>query len=202
MPNAADMKIDEQWSALFSEQLSSARKTAENWRTGLVALLGLVSIFSVIQAPNVTKDLEPWAVWTAGGCVLLSAIAAIVGAVAALRAAFGAPEQLTRAAFHRMGGLDGLNLQRAYRARRQLRVAQGMTYVALAALGGAVALTWYAPTRVTDLVKATTTIGRVVCGSLVTSEKGALQIDSKTGGSTLLKLSDIMELSIVESCDD
>lgn len=201
LPNNADMEVDEQWSVLFAEQLSSVRKTAESWRTGLVGLLGLVSIFSVIQAPAAAKDLVPWAVWVTGGCILISGVAAVGGAVHALHAAFGVPERLTRAEFHRLGGQEGLDLQQADRARGQLRVAQGMTYLALAALGTAMALAWYAPTKPTDLVKTTTTTGLVVCGSLVASGEGELQINSKTSGPTLLKFSEIMELSIVEDCD-
>jgi len=101
-------------------------------------------------------------------------------------------QQKSRAKFRRLGGRAGLDVQ----------LAQVLTYLALGAFGASVALGWYGPQQSTDLVRLTTTSDVVVCGTLVQSGVGTLQVDSTTVGSTVVKLSAVACLSVVESCDE
>jgi hypothetical protein len=201
VPDAGDLELDMQWSTLFTDQLAAVRKSAENWRTGLAGLLGLVSIFSVVEAPRATGDLKPWAAWSVGLCLVCSAVFAVLGAVAALRAAYGVPQQMTRAEFRRIGGKPGLDLQQASKSRSDLLRAKVLTYVALALLGVTFALAWYGPAKDTNLVKVTTS-ELAVCGSLARSGDGELQVDSATAGPVVIKLSAVATLEVVESCDE
>ncbi|MFD7159578.1 hypothetical protein ACFV9C_33610 [Kribbella sp. NPDC059898] len=201
VPDPNDLAIDQQWATLFSDQLASVRKSAENWRTGLAALLGLVSIFSVVGAPKATKDLDPLAAQLTGLGVLCAALFAVLGAVAALRAAYGVPKTITRAVFRESGGRAGLDFQQADKARRDLRWAKALTYLTLAFLGASFALAWYGPSKARNQVRVTETSKVVVCGTLVRSGDGEIQIDSTTAGTTVLKLSDVVKLETVESCD-
>jgi len=201
LPSEASLGAEGEWATLFADQLAFVRKSAENWRTGLVAILGLVSIFSVVEGPNAADALAEWAVLAAGAAVLASALLAVVGAVAALRAAFGLPQVIARSAFLAMGGQQGFNLRAAADSRASLNRAKVCTYLSLASLGIAVALTWFAPVTAENLVKVTTNDGVVTCGTLITSSGGKLQIDSKTAGSQQVPLSSVKTLEQPDSCD-
>jgi hypothetical protein len=126
---------------------------------------------------------------------------AVLAAVAALRAAYGVPQQMTRAEFRRIGGKPGLDLQQASKSRTDLVLAKVLTYVALALLGVTFALAWYGPAKDLHLVKVTST-DLTVCGSLARSGDGELQIDSATTGPVVIKLSAVTTLDLVESCDE
>ncbi|TGN63367.1 hypothetical protein EXE59_04960 [Nocardioides eburneiflavus] len=195
-------EFERQWLSLADKQLESVRKMAENWRTGLAALLGLVSIFSVVKAPTATADMDTWAIWTTGGLLFTSALLAVLGADQAMRAAYGVPQRMVRAKFFQIGGTQGINLAQAEDARSALRVARIMTYVALAALAGSVAMTWWGPGSDSDQVRATTSQGLVVCGTLVESADGVIQVDSKTAGPQRVKLTQVVKLEAVSTCDE
>jgi hypothetical protein len=200
-PTTLDASFDREWAGLPAEVLTTVRKTAENWRSGLAAILGLVSLFAVIQAPRATKDLKDWSAWLAGGCLLLAVLTAIIGAAAALRAAYGIPAQVTHASFVSGGGRDGLTLKLAALARKDLHLARWMTYVAMALLTVAVAVTWVAPTVPSNLAEVKTTSGLTLCGALNSSSDGHVQLDSRTAGTRMLRLSDLVSINVVESCD-
>lgn len=188
------------WLALISAQLADTRKSAENWRNGLIGLLGLVSIFSVVQGPSSLRALYTWAAETVGALLFLAVLTAAVGTVASLRAAYGHPNILSRARFRQLGGDTGLKFEEARNAAAELRIAQKLAFLSLALLIAAIGLAWYSPRSSSNTVNIVTRSGERMCGQLASSANGTIQVDSSTLGAVMVNTSNIKSIRITKSC--
>src|SRR5690348_16752296 len=77
------------WAVLVDSQLETVRKSAESWRTGLAALLALITGILAIREPGGMGGLAPWAAEAVGGLLLAGLALAAAGAWLALSAAYG-----------------------------------------------------------------------------------------------------------------
>jgi hypothetical protein len=72
LPTPLSIAEDQAFSTLVSTQLDSVRKTAENWRNGLVAMAGLIAAFSIIKGPSDVADLTHGVAYGVGILLILA----------------------------------------------------------------------------------------------------------------------------------
>jgi hypothetical protein len=191
---------EEAWSSLVSSQLEDFRKAAENWRNGLAAVIGLITILSVVKGPDEVRGLDRWAAYTVGSLVLLALACATLGAWASLTAAYGVPSVLTRERFRDLGGIVGYKLELARRGASRLRLARVLTLITLVLLGTAVAMTWYGPRSTTATLDLERRSLPGFCGRLVGSRDGYLDI--KTSGAEIPRvyMTSLLKVRPVDTC--
>src|ERR1700742_3190870 len=95
-PMAAPSGIDaKRWAQRADElqftQLANIRATAQNWRTGLAGLTSLLSVASIVVAPNLADKLDTGWLIGAGASALVGLLALLYGTWQATKAAFGVP---------------------------------------------------------------------------------------------------------------
>lgn len=133
-----------------AERLRIVRSRAEKWLGGLTALTGLLATVLIVKGPDTVTDLSVG--WRAG--VAASIAAALAGLAyatwCAYASAFGDPTTLDSIDRSPVTGLAGRLAQArraaATRAQQQMVHALVATFVGIALLVAAVALTWFAPT--------------------------------------------------------
>jgi hypothetical protein len=200
-PSNSQIAEDETaWLTLISVQLADTRKSAENWRTGLVGLLGLVSIFSAVQGPSSISALYIWAAASVGMLLFLSVLSATAGTVASLQAAYGHPTVLSRAKFRQLGGSAGLQFEEARNAIAKLRIAQRLAFLSLALVVAAVGLAWYSPRPSSNTVKIVMRSGENLCGQLMSSGNGNIQVDSSSLGAVMINVRNLESIQVTKSC--
>jgi hypothetical protein len=200
LPTASSLAEDEAWSSLVSNQLKGVRKTAENWRNGLVALIGLIATFSVIKGSSDVNGLARWAAYLVGVLLVLSLLCAVLGAWKSLAAAYGTPSVITREAFRALGGINGFRLDLATKTADNLRLAQAATILTLALLATAVGLTWYGPRSVSVIVNVERKSMPNVCGKLVSSKDGDMDIKPAGLEPVRVHLTDLIAVHAVDEC--
>jgi hypothetical protein len=91
LPTESAMAEDVAWSSLVSTQLEDVRKTAENWRNGLLAIVATIAGFSVIKGPADITSLDRPFGYAVGWLLLVALTSGLFGAWSALGAAYGRP---------------------------------------------------------------------------------------------------------------
>jgi hypothetical protein len=179
---------------LDQTELERVRKTAENWRTGLAGLLGLIATVSVVKGRDTITDLERWAQVLVGISLLIALVCAALGGYLALRAAYGWPKKIE------------FNQLRIWRAKRSeqtvsdLSWARNLTIATLVFLVAAIGLTWYAPTDPPAFITATWA-DQTACGKLIDSNETELSIKIDEDNMRQVPLDDLKSLSVVEECE-
>lgn len=139
-------------------QLDNARKSAEGWRNGVAALLGLIATVSILKGPESIEGLPNPQKGLVGIFIGLALFLAVVATVRATKAAFGDPEPLPLGP-----SVADWKLERAREAGDLVRVARWCISGAISLLALAVAVRWYTPNEPPAVV--TVTSGDVtVCG--------------------------------------
>jgi hypothetical protein len=200
LPGPTSGSDNEAWSSLVRTQLENVTKTAENWRSGLVALIGLIAGFSLIKGSDNLSGLAPWAAYTVGVLLLLALGSAIFGTWASLAAAYGIPRAVSRDEFKRIGGIDGFRLQAATNRASRLFVARLATILTLLLLATAIGLTWYGPRPKSFLLEIERDSQPSLCGELVSSENGYIEIRPSGSSATRVKISELQKIRAVKEC--
>jgi hypothetical protein len=166
--------------ALVKDSVSSVRSMAAAWRTGLTALITLVTTGIVITGRTATTSLAvPWrAAITAaiGGGLAL----ALVGLWLALAAEVGARVRLQTLddirAHH--ASVQAYLVGQAAAASRRLQTARTVVGIALGLLITGVLLTWWAPAAPASppAYLEVTSHGGTVCGTLRSADGGVLRL--------------------------
>jgi hypothetical protein len=200
LPDAAPAVDDDAWSNLVSTQLENVRKTAENWRNGLVATVAAIVGFSVIKGPDDVSTLAHPAAVISGLLLLVALILGLIGTLSSLDAAYGSPKVMTKSEFDNQGGIAGFNLVFATSAVQKLRRAQILTVAALGLLAAAVGVTWYGPRPDSPLVDVSRNGAPDVCGNLVASADGNVDIKPAGAIAIRLHLPDLTKMKAVDTC--
>jgi hypothetical protein len=135
-----DIEFEEELERYSSNQLSNARKAAENWRTGLAGLIVLITTVSVVKGRQSIASLPTGGQIALGILAVGALFAALVGATMALRAAYG---WLSIVSFERPDQLRESIFDEARNTRKYLIGAIITTYISVVLLASAVAVTWY-----------------------------------------------------------
>lgn len=200
LPTATTILDEEAWSSLVQTQLEDTRKSAENWRNGLAAVIVLISGFSVIKGPSDVTALQgrwPEVVGVVLGAAL---VAAVAGAYVSLKAAYGEPHKLTRQHVQDLGGVTGLKHKLAKESAAQLQWARMATLISIGLLALAVAITWYGPTAVSTNLILERSNEPDVCGKLVVSEDGYVDLRQTDGETVRTPLRDVLSIQDVSKC--
>jgi hypothetical protein len=170
----------EAFDALVKESLPAVRSMVAAWRTGLTALITLVTTGIIVTGRTQATTLAvPWriAVTVAIGAGLALAI---VGLWHTLAAEVGA-----RARVHtlediraRYASVQAYQVGQAAAAGRRLQVARALVAAALALLLAGVLLTWWAPAApaTPPAYLKVSRPGSVVCGTLDSANGGVLRL--------------------------
>jgi hypothetical protein len=197
-PGAAPLD-DEAWNSLLVTQLADTRKSAENWRTGLIATVGLITGFSIIKGPSDLSGLDPWAAYYVGLVVLAALASAVFGAWVSLAAAYGTPSIVPRNEVQQLG-ITGYRFNLARRAVRDLSRAKLAMLAALLLFAAAIGTTWYGPRSPSVLLSIERKSMPQVCGKLVSSSNGDIDIQQGNYEITRLPLTDVTKIHAVRSC--
>jgi hypothetical protein len=179
-PRPVSLADREAFEALARESLPAVRSMVAAWRTGLTALITLVTTGIIVTGRSQATTLAvPWriAVTAAiGGGLAL----AIVGLWHTLAAEVGA-----RASLHtledirsRYASVQAYQVGQAAAAGRRLQAARTLVAAALGLLLAGVLLTWWAPVApaTPPAYLKVSRPGDVVCGTLDSADGGALQL--------------------------
>lgn len=152
------------------------QKAAENWRTGLAAVLALTLATTAMSSRSDLAELQPE--WRAAviGCALLSVAVGIVGLDRLLRAAYGSPrwERRTSAVPADIADREELRL-----AARRLRHGRRLSYVAVAFLLAGLSLQRTAPGEEAEpRVAIVDRDGHGLCGRVVSTGNGVVEIEA------------------------
>ena len=148
---------------LAQSELSRLRSAAGNWRTGLAALLVLIPTLVVVKGADSVAKLSNHDKRIVGVLIVIGAVAAVLAALFAMRAAFG---PLSRSDT----GSDDLTLVRDREVGTTIAYlwwVLGLTLVAAAALAGAIGWAWQAPETAPAKFSVTLIDDGVVCGTYV-----------------------------------
>jgi uncharacterized integral membrane protein len=204
-------------------QLASVRKAAESWRTGLGALLTILTVVFFVKGKDSFDDIKAgaWRWWLAV-TLLAAVLLAVNGAYRALRAAYGAPrdEYVGRASFalaqlprwlrttpgemDEYGTLSAWRHAFAVQAVKDLWWAKASTVASLLMVAAAATITWTAPGPPPPaFAQVTYTLGgkpHAVCGELKRGFDGRFAIKDSAGKTTPFAFGDLKSLRIVAKC--
>lgn len=204
-PRPVSAADQEAFDALVKESLPAVRSMAATWRTGLTALVTLVTTGIILKGRTDTAALAlPWraAVTLAIGAGIALAIAGLWHTLAA--------EAGARTRLHTLDEIrDGFASVQAYQvgqaaaAGRRLQTARTLAAAALGLLLTGILLTWWAP-GAPAWPPANLTVtqpGGTVCGVLKAADSGILHLTTAGAHETVtIPLSTITSLAVTPTC--
>jgi hypothetical protein len=195
----------EAFDALAKEALPSVRSMAAAWRTGLTALITLVTTGIILKGRTDTTSLAlPWriAVTLAIGAGLALAILGLWHALAA--------EAGARARLHTLddiradyASVQAYQVGQAAAAGRRLQTARTVAAAALGLLLAGVLLTWWAPTAPASppAYLKVTRPGGTACGTLQSADGGVLRLTVAGAHQPVaIPLTTVTNLAITPTC--
>ncbi len=190
---ASDRAQAELLQELAATQLDRVRKAAEGWRTGLAALIALITTVSVVKGENVITDLPSRYQWTVGGLVFAALITAAIGAYLSMRAAYGLPR------LNPTFDLRALRKDLTRQAIGDLTGAIILAFVTLGLLAAAVGFTWYGQKDSPGSIRVATDTTEL-CGSVKRADGSTITV--QIGGAERdVALRDVRSLSVVRDCE-
>jgi hypothetical protein len=204
-PTPGDVEDRERFRRLANSSLPEVRAAAEKWRTGLAALVTIVTAGLLIKGPEAAHELTPrWRLVLtilAGGGIALT----IYGLWQALKAAAGSPQsQHLQAIVDRYGSVLVYELALAKRASDELRRARAAVMIALPLLGAALIAWWWSDTT-PHTPPAFIAIDRgaaaSICGELTSADNGRIRVQvAGEERPRAIPLGQITNLRVKESC--
>jgi hypothetical protein len=200
--SAADREAFE---GLVRNSVSSVQSMASSWRTGLTALITLVTTGIIITGRTTAADLAvPWRIGVTvavGGGLLL----ALAGLWIALAAEVGARVRLQSLDDIRVryASVQAYLVGQAAAAGQRLQLARTLVGLALGLLVTGVLLTWWAPAAPESppAYLKVTQDGSTVCGIAESADGGVLRL-SVAGAHepAAIPLTSVTNLAVVASC--
>jgi hypothetical protein len=178
------------------EELGAARRSAEQWRTGMASLTALLSAAALITAPDLGKTLgSPWRAFV-GGLALAGLLALTYGTWQVMRAAFGMPSSAIPMTGERLRAWEQSQARDAVDRLRQARISflSGLLLIILAS-----SVAFAAQPRGGPFVMVTTADGPL-CGRLGSAESGRIQVTTADGKVHTITLSTIETVNGVSTC--
>jgi hypothetical protein len=175
-----------------SSQLANVRKAAESWRTGLLALLGLITTVAVVKGRDSFADLDPLGQVLIGAALALALALAAIGSLKAMTAAYGDPRP------RQTQGILTWDYQDSKDAVNDLKWARRLLVAALVFVAIAVGLTWYWPGTKTTNIRADFG-AQSVCGTLVRAN-GQQIVIKEDGSEKPFQTAALSSLAIVDKC--
>jgi hypothetical protein len=190
---------------LVNDSVSSVRSMASAWRTGLTALITLVTTGIIITGRTAASQLTvPWliAVTVAIGGGLLVALAGLWTALAAEVGARVRLQTLDDIRAH-YASVQAYQVGQAAAAGRRLQLARTLVGVSLLLLLTGVLLTWWAPAAPSSppAYLKVTQAGSTVCGTLQSADGGVLRLSiAGAHKPAVIPLTNVTNMAVVASC--
>jgi hypothetical protein len=191
--------------ALVSASLPAVRSSAQAWRTGLAALITLITAGIVVQGRSTTMELEPN--WRLAITLLIGGglFAAATGLWQALAAEAGTRLQtLTLAEIHqRHGSVAAYQVALASTAGRHLGQARNAVSTALPLLFAGIVCTWWAPAAPAKPPAFLRVAHQqeTICGVLTSADGGQLRLTMPCAHQpVIIPLADVENITIVPAC--
>ena len=190
------------FAALVDASLESTRGSAEKWRTGLAALVTLVTTALLVKGPEAANDLPVG--WRIAVTALLGVglVLAVVGLWLALSAASGIPSTVTYdTIMTSYRSVKAFQIAEASAAARQLARARVLLIAALVLLMAGMFTWWWAPKQSEPAALTVTTPTGTVCGELISADGGRLRL-TVTGRAAphVIRFSDVEDLQVSNGC--
>ncbi|NKZ05247.1 hypothetical protein [Actinomadura latina] len=207
-PDPAAMRDVDDFAALTAESVRSVRESAERWRTGMAALVTLVTTALLLKGPEKAADLPLRWRLTLTVLLGLGLALAIAALWRALQAAAGEPG-LVRAADirDRYVTVTAFRVAQARRAAVQLKHARWLLVPALALLAGAMLTWWWAPPAPAkplisiDYRPSGTSGTRTACGELTSADDQTAVVERPgTSRPTKIAFSQIENMRVPAAC--
>jgi hypothetical protein len=199
VPSAASAAREKAWDALVAEQLTNARKAAENWRNGLIAMLALVTGFSLVKGPSDISGLDQPATAAVGILLLVAFVAAIFGTWTSLDGAYGTPHIIARSEIQKLGVI-AYRRNLACEVAGNLRFAKTGMLLASLFLAAALGVTWYGPRTAAATVSVDRSIGPPICGKYVSSTGAAVDVERPNAEIVRILLGEVTKIHVVGNC--
>ena len=204
-PRPVSVADREAFDALVKESLPAVRSMVAAWRTGLTALITLVTTGIILTGRTATTTLTlPWriAVTLAIGAGLALAI---VGLWHILAAEVGARTRLHTLDDIRSGyaSVQAYQVGQAAAAGRRLQTARTLVAAALGLLLTGVLLTWWAPAAPTEppAYLKIARPGGTVCGILKSADGGTLRLTVAGAHEPVaIPLTTVTNLAVTSTC--
>ena len=204
-PRPVSMAEREAFDALVRESLPAVGSMVVAWRTGLTALITLVTTGIILTGRTATTSLTTsWriAVTIAVGGGLALAIAGlwhILSAEVGNRARWHTLEDIHA----RYASVQAYQVGLAAAASRRLRAARALVAAALGLLLTGIFLTWWAPPAPVDppAYLQVTRPGGTLCGVLASADGGMVRVRvSGTHNPTAIPLTAVTNLTVAAAC--
>lgn len=192
---------DKRWAqranTLQFQELEIVRSAAQLWRNGLTGLTALLSVTSIVVAPNLADHLQaPWR-YIAGILALGALLALLYGAWQAMRAAFGVPGDVVRVTGERLRVWESGQARTGVTALRRARAA---SLIGMAALITTVAIVFIsAQSKAGPFVLLETGSG-TYCGHLGKGGPGQLRVIAEDGTVHTAPLNDVHAVTPLTAC--
>jgi hypothetical protein len=190
-----DLRELEQLDELDKGELERVRSAADKWKTGLAALLGLTATVSVVKGRDSFSSLSTTSQHVIIVILAAALVCAMVAALLAMSAAYGPlRRQLLGTA-----DLRTLRLKAAEGARRDLRLARGLTVLAVALLAAAIGITWWASEPTPAMARITKADNSSLCAKYVRSSEQAIFIGDGSAA-TGIPFAQVKRVAFSQSC--
>ncbi len=193
IPSPSSLSAAQRAQELVASQLTGVRKAADSWRTGLLAVLGLVTTILVVKGRDSFKDLDSIAQYLIGGALGIALLLAAIGSWQAMRAAYGDPRPRTT------DGVLTWDYQDSAAAVVSLGWARRLLFGALLFIAVAVGLTWYWPAAASQPKVRADFGGDVACGTLVRADAHDIVI-TEDGSDKSYPITSLTSLKIGVTC--
>jgi hypothetical protein len=190
------------FAALVDASLDSTRASAEKWRTGLAALVTLVTTALLVKGPEAINNLPT--TWRIAVTALLGIglFLALVGLWLALSATSGMPSAVTYDAImasHR--SVKAFQISEANTVAKQLVWARIAAIAAMTLLVSGMLISWWAPRAERSTLLTVTTRTGSLCGELITADRGELRL-TVTGEAAphVIRFDDVVSMKVGVGC--
>jgi hypothetical protein len=206
LPRPVSAADREAFEGLVKDSVSSVRSMASSWRTGLTALITLVTTGIIITGRTSTTGIPVlWRIGVTaaiGGGLLL----ALAGLWIALAAEVGTRVRVQSLDQIRTGyaSVQAYLVGQAKAAGERLQLARTLVGIALVLLVTGVLLTWWAPAAPQSppaYLKVAQKGGGSVCGTLQSADGGVLRLTvAGAHQPATVPLTSVTNLAVVASC--
>jgi hypothetical protein len=182
---------------LSGDPLSTTRAVADKWTTILSALVGLTTIFGLIQGRDALSKLSTGSQIVLVCLFLLALFVSVIAIYLAALAQEGSPEQIFLDKEH---FFDWYN-KATKRAITQLRLSRQLAFVSLGLIVIAYLFSWLAPGPPSTAINilALQKSGTFVCGTLKSTKANTGSVSLTSNGETIT-LNDVISFTVVSSC--
>jgi hypothetical protein len=202
-PNASEVADLAEFDRLTQDSLKTVQTSAETWRTGLAALVTLVTTGFFLKGPDTAGDLPSPMRWIVVLLASVGLVLVVAGLHYALRAVAGSPATVDYATIRATyGSVRAYQVALARQAADDLRMARQLVMTYALPILGITALLWVVATKPADkAVVEVTANGARTCGALLSADAQNLRIKVSGDDDTrVIPIATVTDMRVALSC--